>query len=225
MDQPITTLELFDETQLGPGHELLLPADVQQHRFTLEQVKLNTERFKSICAAIAEGVGIRRICRAWKVSPNVVYKVMEQEGLSVETEKKQLLGKVTLAAHLLTERMIEEVDKVPAGQIGLNAGIFLTKRAELLGEPSFVVEHRHTHELSAERLLREIADFKRGAIDCESTVLIAQPAQIVATAAPASTLEAAPAAPIAISEPPPAPGQDTGGGGRATSRGGESSMH
>jgi hypothetical protein len=157
------------------GRELFLPEPEQRKRFTAERVALNRERYLAIVSAIAEGIGLRRISRAFHVSHHTVRVILEREPELVATLKKRLARTFAYAAQLTVERCIEllEDDAVdekgrpligPAhfSQLSVSAGIFEDKRGKLEGEASTVIEHR-TGGASLD-------DMRRAAIEIESEI-------------------------------------------------------
>ena len=179
MDQPksnlpaATQVELWDESKLPAGRELLsLDQDERSGRFTGEIVARNRERYAAIVRCLAEGVGIRATARAFGASTGTIQAIRDREGLAIGTEKKELSTKLGHFARMASERLIEELDEIPIGQLPVAMGIALDKKAALDGEASAIVEHRSTREPDPEDIRRYLEGLRSARPD---------PAQLAST--------------------------------------------
>lgn len=143
--QPETQLALFDPSALPAGRELLLPVEEQRHRFTAEQVALNVERYAAIVSAIAEGLGVRQICRAFGVSHHTVLAIREKDPALIATEKERHRGEFRNLVRLAADRLREalEKDELSPSALPVALGILQDKSLALEGMPSMVVSVRH----------------------------------------------------------------------------------
>ena len=130
---------MTSETQL----DLPIPTEFfasaeRRGEFTGERLLTqNPEKYHNIVHCLAEGLGMIRIGRLLKVSPNTVMAVRDREGEAVDIEKKRLSNLYRRGAQLAGERIVEDlVDdekaaKIPANQKAVIVGI-LTEKSELL---------------------------------------------------------------------------------------------
>jgi len=137
--------ELFDPRELPAGMDLLLPHDVQVQRFTAEHVARNQQRYLEIASAIAEGLSVRTIARAYRVSSHTVQRIREREPELIATDKQRLARLMRQAARQSVEGYLEklEVGLVTPGVLPIAAGIFTDKSLLLEGEATSRVEHVH----------------------------------------------------------------------------------
>lgn len=171
---------LFQRSELPEASELLrLDEPEARKRFTAEHLLANIEKRDAICRALAEGVGIIRIARAFGVSEHTVMALKEKRPDLVAMEKKQLSGQIGRILRLSAERYEEGLlsGKIAPAQIPVGFGIFADKKAMLDGEASLVIEHRLSTGGSAEDFIKKLEEMKRArpaaapaTIDCASTV-------------------------------------------------------
>lgn len=185
--------ELFDPAALPLGHELLtLAQDERAGKFTGELIARNRVRYAAIVRCLAEGIGIRATSRAFGVSTNTVSAIREREAGAIETEKKELSTLMGRFVRMSVERLIEEVDAIPIGQLSVSAGIISDKKALLDGDPTIRIEERIEVALSPGDLRAMLATMRaKRAIDVAATV-----------SAPGHTLPAAADASMAGSADP-----------------------
>lgn len=167
---------LFDRSELPEASELLrLDEPDAPKRFTAEHLDANIAKRDAVIRALAEGVGIIRIARAFGLSEHTVMALRDRRPDLVAMEKKQLSGQIGRILKLSAERYEEGLlaGKVAAAQIPVGFGIFADKKAMLDGEASLVIEHRHTSGASADDFIKKLEEMKRAKvpIDCASTVL------------------------------------------------------
>jgi len=101
--------------------------------------------YHAICKGLAERIGIRAIARAYKVSPNTIYAVMEREGVTIDTLKEQAIRDLRLGVAIGAERMRElflDGDMKP-GELAVALGISIEKLLLLCGEATSRVEVSH----------------------------------------------------------------------------------
>ena len=93
--------------------------------------------YQTIVYCLAEGLGMIRIGKLLKVSPNTVMAVRDREGEAVDIEKGRLANLYRRGARLAGERIVEDLlddeqaRKIPANQKAVIVGI-LTEKSELL---------------------------------------------------------------------------------------------
>lgn len=136
--------ELFDAEALPAGLELLsIDADERRGRFTAERVCRNRERYEAIVTGLAEGLGVRQLCRAFRVSPHTVQTIRERESSRIATEKQEFSLRLGRVARLALERIEEEIEggDMSGKDLSVCLGIVLDKKALLDGEPTARVEH------------------------------------------------------------------------------------
>lgn len=139
----VAQAELFDASQLPVGHELLsIDEDARRGRFSGAIIERNREKVRSICAALAEGIGILRVARAFGVSPHTVTGIRERNPHLIAIEKKQLSR--TYAAILMvgSERYLEAIHagSINPRDLPIGLGIVSDKKALLDGDATSRVE-------------------------------------------------------------------------------------
>jgi hypothetical protein len=209
MDSPSSQLpaeqpELFDPAAIPKGHELLtIDKDERAGKFTGERIARNREKYLGIVRALAEGMGIRRTARAYGVSTNTVAAIREREPSLIETEKKDLSRLMGRFVTMATERLIEEHDQIPIGQLSVSLGIVQDKKALLDGDPTIRIEERIEVALSPGDVRSMLARLKDRALEIEATV---NPVADASTAGiPAVLPMAEPPAPDSVSTGTPQP--------------------
>lgn len=154
--------ELFDAAALPLGHELLkLEERARNPEFTGERVAKDRERYEGIVRALAEGLGTRAIARAFRVSPHVVSAIRSREAQLVATEKKEVSRKMGDFVRMGVERLVEEIDTIPIGQLSVSVGIIADKKALLDGDPTMRVESGLSRSaVTVEELRRVLAEVR-----------------------------------------------------------------
>lgn len=128
---------LFDESQLPLGSELLLiEQNVKMGRYTGERIARDRARYAAIIRGLAEGFGVRQLARAFGVAPRTIDAIRRREGLAISTEKKEVSDLMGLFVRLGTERLVDEVNDIPIGQLSVSVGIVSDKKALLDGDPT-----------------------------------------------------------------------------------------
>lgn len=161
-------IALFDESQLPSGRELLLPLEEQRHRFTGGQVRLNQERYAALVSALGEGLGVRQICRAFKVSPHTLETIRERDAELVATEKERSGRKLRRLVRMTMDRLEEALanDEITAGQLPVTLGILVDKSLAFEGQAVATVTVRH--EIDQEQVRRMFQELQGPVIDVES---------------------------------------------------------
>lgn len=155
---------LFNERHLPAGRELLsLDDDERRGKFTGEIVAKNRERYASIVRCLAEGIGIRATARAFGCSTHTVQAIRDREGLAIATEKKELSTTLGHFARMASERLVDELDRIPIAQLPVAMGIAIDKKAALDGEASAIVEHRSRREPDPEDIRAYLEGLRSGA--------------------------------------------------------------
>ena len=134
---------LFAEDEL---RLLTLDQPEMRRQYTAVSLARDTAKREAICRALAEGHGLLRIARAFGVSHHLVSALRDARPDLVAIEKKQLSGQIGRILKMSADRYEEALaaGAVPVGQIPVSFGIFSDKKASLDGDPSLVIEHRHT---------------------------------------------------------------------------------
>lgn len=135
--------ELFDASELPLGLELLHIDDNERRGvFTGERIARDKARYQAIVQALAEGLGIRQIARAFKVSPHTISAIREREVELIATEKQGLIRLAGRACRLSLERYVEALEKneISPGQIPVGFGIIMDKKLLLEGEATSRIE-------------------------------------------------------------------------------------
>lgn len=115
------------------------------------------QKYEAIRDALLAGTPITHLAKAYHVSVNTVYAVIEDMG-GMEKLKESLKSKLALGAHLATETVIDLLpsckDPMKAAMV---AGIFMDKHAQVSGTPTLVIEHRTTQHTEAVELFKAMA--------------------------------------------------------------------
>lgn len=155
------------------------------------------DRYRAIVGALAEGIGLRAIARAYKVSPNTVRAIRVREAGPIDTEKKEISLRLRQFARMASDRLVEEVDEIPVDKLPLATAIVIDKMQLLDGEattisgtagPSFDPE-RFNQMVQA--IGREVPET---GFSGEENAQSARPSDPVAELPEASNLEPLPAA-------------------------------
>lgn len=107
------------------------------------------EKRAAIISALAEGLGVRQIARAFKVSPNTVLALRRNSAPDIDADKARAAGRFGDLRDLAVERMIEEIDSMPRQTLPIVAGIASDKHELLRGAPTARIEHDHSFEVQS----------------------------------------------------------------------------
>ena len=105
--------------------------------------------YRAVVDALGQGLGVRQICRAYKVSHHTVAAVMAREPKAIATVKEGTIGKLRQFAMMAADRLLDEVHTMPVGSIPLAMGIAIDKAQLLDGGATSRIEHADagpTHE-------------------------------------------------------------------------------
>lgn len=138
-------IALPDLPGIESGWEMLLPAEEQRKRFTGDLLAKNEERLQAVIHALAEGMAMRRIAKAFGISVNTVIAVNRRFGSEVETQKKEVGMKCLAAGRLAVERIVEEIDSLPKASLPIVAGVMLDKGQLLTGGATHRLESVKTN--------------------------------------------------------------------------------
>ena len=105
--------------------------------------------YDGVLRALNEGIGIRSIATAYRVSVNTVYAVREREYLPAWADKSKIKKLVRKLAYYSLERIEEELPSLPADKLPVLMGILVDKMQALDGEPGTIIEHRQTVTLQS----------------------------------------------------------------------------
>ena len=233
MSAPLFSLQTVEQQSLFEEHELdLLSIDKPEtrKRYTAESLAKNIAKRDAIVRALAEGHGLLRIAKAFGVSHHLVSALRDARPDLVAIEKKQLSGQLGRILKMSADRFEEALEKglVPAGQIPVAFGIFADKRAQLDGEASMIVEHRHRVYGSADGFRAKL----QAAVDSKATGNTTEAQQkgvIVDAEVISDTSSRAPVdgqagvQAMAVDQIPPAPGAGTPAPATPTPGGGDAS--
>lgn len=157
-----TQEELFRPADLPAGHQLLtLDEDERSGRHTGERIARDRKLYQAIVRCLAEGVGIRATARAFGVATETVAGIRDREPALFAREKKELSQRMGHFVRMGVERLIEEVDQIPIGQLSVSVGVISDKKALLDGDPTVRVEERIEVALSPGDLRAMLENMKR----------------------------------------------------------------
>lgn len=96
-------------------------------------------RYRAIVDALANGMGIRQIARAYKVSHNTVAAVRAREGATIDTLKTSIAGRALLVAEMAVERLGDEIGDIKREALAVVAGILVDKAQLLTGQATSII--------------------------------------------------------------------------------------
>ena len=137
----------------------------------------NPERYRLIVSVIAEGLPIRWICQAFKVSHHSIQAIREREPSIIATEKRLLAGKHRFASRICVEKIIEALEHLEpkdlrdVQSLGVLNGILVEKMQLLDGEATSIVEKPKGPTLDDIRRVYEALPGDEPAIDVDAAVL------------------------------------------------------
>ena len=143
----------------------------------------NPERYRLIVSVIAEGLPIRWICQAFKVSHHSIQAIREREPEIIATEKRLLAGKHRFASRICVEKIIEALEHLEpkdlrdVQSLGVLNGILVEKMQLLDGEATSIVEKPKGPTLDDIRRVYEALPGDEPAIDVEAAVLTGSEAE------------------------------------------------
>lgn len=115
--------------------------------FTGERLlKNDPDKYKMIVSLRAEGLGILKVAKLLKVSPNTVTAVSRREGSTIDIEKKELADICRSGARLCAEAIVEKLnsdahrDKANVRDLAITAGVLVEKSQLLSGGATARIE-------------------------------------------------------------------------------------
>jgi hypothetical protein len=105
--------------------------------------------YRAIVDGLGQGLGVRQLCRAYRVSHHTVAAVMARESQAVATLKERTVSVLRTFGRLAADRLLDEVDQIPIQSLPIALGIALEKAELLSGGATSRIEHAEsgpTHE-------------------------------------------------------------------------------
>lgn len=135
-------MKLFTTAQMPSEHFEKMEA---HGHFTGERLfRFKPEIYRMITCAIAEGLSVRQISRAFGVSTNTVMAVRDREPEAIDTEKRKVTSELRKFARMAIERLNEEIDHIDIDKLPIALGIVVEKWQLLEGQATSRVEHVKT---------------------------------------------------------------------------------
>jgi hypothetical protein len=105
--------------------------------------------YKALVDGLGQGLGVRQLCRAYRVSHHTVAAVMARESAAVATLKERTVSVLRTFGRLAADRLLDEVDQIPIQSLPIALGIAVEKAELLSGGATSRIEHAEsgpTHE-------------------------------------------------------------------------------
>jgi hypothetical protein len=105
--------------------------------------------YRAIVDGLGQGLGVRQLCRAYRVSHHTVAAVMARESQAVATLKERTVSVLRTFGRLAADRLLDEVDQIPIQSLPIALGIAVEKAELLAGGATSRIEHTEsgpTHE-------------------------------------------------------------------------------
>jgi hypothetical protein len=105
--------------------------------------------YKALVDGLGQGLGVRQLCRAYRVSHHTVAAVMARESQAVATLKERTVSVLRTFGRLAADRLLDEVDQIPIQSLPIALGIAVEKAELLSGGATSRIEHAEsgpTHE-------------------------------------------------------------------------------
>jgi hypothetical protein len=184
--------------------------------------------YRAIVDGLGQGLGVRQLCRAYRVSHHTVAAVMARESAAVATLKERTVSVLRTFGRLAADRLLDEVDQIPIQSLPIALGIAVEKAELLSGGATSRIEHADsgpTHEdylrmISGKVIEAELVPATgfegEEAPQKEADPVAAVQAEPAAVAAPGAGLALLPCVssaavvPTGISEKPSAPDEQSG---------------
>lgn len=127
------SLEIQAELFQSGAELLTVDEDAKTGRYSGVIIDKNRAKVRAICAALAEGIGVQRIARAFAVSTHTVLAMRERHPELIAIEKKQLSGQVGRILKLSADRFEAALinGEVSPALLPVAFGIFTDKQAQL----------------------------------------------------------------------------------------------
>ncbi len=146
-----TLPSLLEPARQAESCQLRLFSDVEIEAFERDEVfghftgerlfQQRPEVYNAVVQALAEGMGIRQIARAFKVSANTVMSVREREKVVIDTDKERTVANLRALARASSERLLDELESIPIDKLAITMGIAVEKLQLLEGNATARVEH------------------------------------------------------------------------------------
>lgn len=150
--KPLITAEALVPTQER------LPTSADGARYTGEN--LPDETRKAVILDLRSGTGIKTIATKYGISDHVVTALRRQDdedhGVDLSAWKRHTAATLARFVATGTQRLVDEVDKIPVGQLPIPIAVAIDKIAHLTDSPQTITEHRLT--ISHEAINRAILD-------------------------------------------------------------------
>lgn len=105
--------------------------------------------YRAIVDGLGQGLGVRQLCRAYRVSHHTVAAVMSRESNAIATVKERTVATLRTFGRLAADRLLDEVDQIPIQSLPIALGIAVEKAELLSGGATSRIEHADsgpTHE-------------------------------------------------------------------------------
>jgi hypothetical protein len=183
--------------------------------------------YKALVDGLGQGLGVRQLCRAYRVSHHTVAAVMARESQAVATVKERTVSVLRTFGRLAADRLLDEVDQIPIQSLPIALGIAVEKAELLSGGATSRIEHAEsgpTHEDYLRMISGKVIDAEVVPViglegeeapqkSADPAALVqAEPLEVSAPGAGAGPVLALPTAveiPTGISEKPSAPDEQS----------------
>lgn len=129
------------EEELRPN----LPAVISENAtWTLRAKQLmdeSPEAYTGLIARMADGESNKTLVKLTGLPIGLIRKIRELHPAAIEAGKRAVHARLEEALHSVTERLVENVDKLPVTQLAVNAAILVDKTQLLSGNATSRVEH------------------------------------------------------------------------------------
>jgi hypothetical protein len=99
------------------------------------------EIYRAVVSMLAEGIVTTTIAKACQVSPNTIYAVRDREGVTIESERKELLKNLRQAAKLSVEKTLDLLPSLKSAKdAAITAAVMIDKLQLLSGEATSRIE-------------------------------------------------------------------------------------
>jgi len=118
--------------------------------FTAERlIERRPAIYRSIVEGYAQGLSVRQLCRAYRVSHHTVSAVVEREPNAIATYKEEFIASCRKFQRLSIDRLNDEVYEIPIQTVAVAFGIVSDKLSIAQGGATSRIEHTQsgpTHE-------------------------------------------------------------------------------
>lgn len=161
-------MEEAEQLTLSPvffsGQELLEDQEELRRRgvFSGKIIDRNISKRDAIVRALAEGIGVNRIAKAFSVSVHTVMALRDRHPDLIAAEKQALSRQFGRLLKLSADRYEEALinDEVSPSQLPVAMGILSDKKALLDGDPTLRVDHGKRNEVTADDVREYLARLK-----------------------------------------------------------------